>query len=172
MPILQKPLGWAQRFLYNVEQGPLPSPQLVLPIDQDWPLEQKMVRADGNTAAGGLTTLTIAPGQEKHALVTHLLQNGDIATPFPATDNVFARMTQPNGLVMDIARTGGSAVNYFPLVGCALNGSSLQWFGIDPVYVPPGWTLEILHVSVAGGIFYESVAIYLERLKSYPLRLP
>jgi hypothetical protein len=167
----QKPLGWAQRFFFAVERGQLPSPNLSLAIDHDWPLEPTLSQTNGNTSAGGLTTLTIAPDSEHHCLVTHLAQVSPL-TFFPATDEIMARLTSDTGLIFDLTLATGVATSYVPLIGCTLNTAAQFWRGIDPIYVPPDWTLEILHVSVAGGDDFESHAMRIERPRYLPLRLP
>lgn len=174
--ILQKPLGWLQRFLYSVERGELPFPNPVIEIGQDWPLEFLRQTTSSATIAGTISPTVYAPGEEKHGLVWTMSAFRSAAGQFPVTDVMGLNfVTRENTAVRMISYEAGTlTLDHVPLIGSAAvpGGSGIQVVGLQPVYVPPGASLQYIHTSVAGGLNLILLLVVLERLKSYPLRLP
>lgn len=170
---LQKPLGWVQRYLYNIEQGPIPGPSAVLSVDQDWPLPLYAVRQiSGATIAGQVTTTVYQPDVEHHGLVigAHLESAG---AAFPATDIVTVTLADEVVRVGILGRFQPTvAFSFLPLIGGEYLSGADRFRGPNPIYVPPRWQVEVRHASVAGGINFNVNLIVLERLRSYPLRVP
>lgn len=171
--IFQKPLGWLQRFLYNVELGDLPPIRSTISIDQDWPLEYKKISAGVTTIAGNVFTNLYTASQEKHALVWMLWANNGVL--LPVTDSMSLFLVLREGEESPLWNWFGTLV---PLTSVPIIGGKTipavggQFSGITPVYVPAGAVLRHIHASVAGGVTYTLSGIMVERLKSYPLRLP
>lgn len=174
--ILQKPLGWLQRFLYSVERGELPFPNPVIEIGQDWPLEFLRVSQTFATIAGTLSPTIYAPGEEKHGLVWTLSGFRSAAGVFPATDVMGLNFVTREGTAVRLIsfEAGADALDHVPLIGSSVvpAAATAQLSGVSPVYVPPGASLQYIHTSVAGGLNGILLMVVLERLKSYPLRLP
>ena len=171
---VQKYLGWAQRFLYQIEQGPLPTPQLTLSIDHDWPIERRIFNFTLSINAGSNPFTIYAPGVESHGLVELATV---VPTPFAAfpnteswTLNYVTRTAQTIPLFFHLA--GLATVTQLPLIGGRTQNNVTTWEGIPPVYVGPGDSLQYSQVSVAGGTFTFVSGMVIERLRSYPLRLP
>lgn len=175
MPLLQKPLGWLQRFLYNVEDGPIPGPQAVITVDHDWPLEARIVLATYNTIAGFVTTDLLTLSQENHALFFGLMLTGSGGT-VATTDSIQMSVENftPGQSWVPIRYSGfAAAVDNVPLIQAKMMGAAqVQMHGVDPQYMPPGSTLRISHGSVAGGLAVSLKGAVVVRPKSYPLRLP
>lgn len=183
MPLFQKPLGWLQRFLYNVESGQVPFPTPTISIDLDWPLEPTMGIDSRITSAGTEEYLTFSPpgpdsGNQFHAIVTDVSIRGN--TPFPATDEIhlvyrFApySLTNPtNAEEIVLWSFSGYAMRNLMLVGGLSFETALIMPGHRPVYVAPGHCIFIRHGSAAGGVTVNARALVYSRPKSHPLWHP
>lgn len=177
MALFQKPLGWAQRFLYNVEQGPLPFPQLALAVDYDWPLEYKTIQVALVSVVGTTSVTIYDPGQEKHGLVTHLVST--VSTSFLAADTIRLHLIPPNPAAVPaipLTIQNGYATSFVSMIRSLQNGltgtSAFSNVGIPPVYVPPGWILQGLITSAAAGLSQTFSGVVWERLKSLPVSTP
>lgn len=174
MPIFQKPLGWVQRYFYNVEGGNIPFPAPVLPVSYDFPLEYKPISVSGTTAVGTVSFDIFVPGQERHGKVIHLSISANPGT-FPATDNFRIRIVDPAGNASELALQTGLATGYYPLICSVLGalGPPTQFVGVPiPVYIPSGWKLAGAATSVAGGTPFLVTGALWDRLKSYPVSAP
>lgn len=176
MHVFQKPLGWVQRYFFNVEHGELPAPRLSLSIDHDWPLYVHVAIATYTTvAATDVSTDLLTCTQEQHALFYSLMATGVGAT-IPATDSVQLSLENvtPGQSYVPVRFSGfAAAVDNVPLIGAVMQGQAHpQMFGGDPQYIPPGASLRITHRSIAGGVSMSLKGAVLVRPKSYPLRLP
>ena len=175
MPLFQKPLGWLQRFLYNVEQGHLPFPAPVIEVGQDWPLESQRITSAFTTAVGTISPTVYAPGEEKHGLVWTMSSFRSAAGQFPNTDVQGLNFVSREGTAIRLISFEASlALDHVPLIeAVALPAATVTpvW-GVKAVYVPPGASLQYIHTSVAGGLNGILLGGVIERLKSYPLRLP
>lgn len=175
MPLFQKPLGWVQRFLYNVEQGALPFPNLALSIDYDWPLDYRSIAVNLTSIVGTNNTTLYAPDQEHHGIVTHLVTS--VSTTFLATDTIRLFLAPPGGggLSIPICLCTGTAVSEYAFIRSKVDvasGSGGHYNSIPPVYVPPLWTLSGNMTSTAAGLVQTFSGSVWERLKSYPLTTP
>lgn len=172
---VQKPLGWLQRFLYNVEMGPLPPLIGSIDVNLDWPLEYLKVKIALSAVGVGNTDFSFyVPGQEKHGLVCMAFVQTSVA--LPAGDQIRLRLTNRNletSFITMIAGTGAAGNNLFALInGYSGSGVGPGLYGIPPVYVPAGATLDLEMNSAAGGYNVLLDGFAIERTKSYPLRLP
>lgn len=171
---LQKPLGWLQRFLYNIQAGPIPFPQPTIAVDQDWPLEIVRIQVNFTPIVGTLSVPNVVQtSADQHALVFMLntVQTG--AGGWPANEQASLNLNW-NGLAVPIFQVLDlNPFDMFPMIGGAarVTGSNLIK-GMPPVYVPPSASLDYTHVSVAGGLTGGLFGVALFRQKSYPLRLP
>lgn len=170
----QKYLGWVQRYFYHVEHGELPAPTLSLSIDQDWPLSLLRPSSTYTTIAGSQTSVIYTPDAEHHGLVFFAQNFRTTAGTFPATDSWALHWSSASGESLRLLQVdAGTAFDFQPLIGGQIVlGGTNPIRGIEPVYVPPMGNLTLVHTSVAGGIDGGTFALVLERLRSYPLRLP
>jgi hypothetical protein len=166
--IFQKPLGWVQRYLYNVEAGQIPFPQPVLDVSLDWPLQISRISDNYNTIAGTVNRTVHAPPQEFHSFVLQLSIVGNI----PATD-VIGLIHIVDGLPIRYSSITGTALTFCPIIGGYMRNATAAAAtdGMRPMYVKPGDSIQIEHFSVAGGVAMAANGACLFRLKSYPLQL-
>ena len=170
MPVLQKPLGWLQRYLYNIEQGPLPFPQPVITINHDWPLEYRAFTNAFNTIVGtqSVNLYLPAPQQEKHGIVRYLSVLGANL----AGDLAQLQIVDPAGIATLIEHQTGSVAGGFIMLG----GPFIQGPGafscpvaIPGVYIPPGWLLRLNYTSAVAATPFTVQGVVWERVRSYPL---
>lgn len=176
-PIVQKPLGWLQRFLYNVEYGPLQVPTPVVTVDHDWPLEVQRISITDTTIVGTISPTIYAPGQEKHGIVYLLSSFRSSAGSFPQADIIGFNFVDATGLaIRAVTHDGAIAMDHVPLIGSlSVYGSAgigVPIRGIDAIYVPPGASLQYIHASGTAGNTLIVLGSVVERPRSYPLRLP
>jgi hypothetical protein len=166
--MLQKPLGWLQRFLYNVELGPIPPPQATISIDWDWPLDVKRSTFTITTVVGTVNTTVYDPGQEKHGLILFFSVTGGTAA-----DSGFATLSVPVNAAVRIY-THDSLVGAIQNIigGLQVTATGTERRGITPVYVPAGGNLVYGHQSGTAAVALGASLLILERPKSYPLRVP
>jgi len=176
VPAIQKYLGWAQRFFYQVETGELPPLRSVLNLDFDWPLDVRQIDSSWVTIVGTVQTAVYAPGTEKHGLVWYCMLQTSVATV--ANDSMILHWRNPQGPNVALSQIAGivGAVR-FPLIGGKIHGpisatlgTALE--GIPPVYVPAGGQLQIDHLSAVAATNVNATVLVIERQRSYPLRLP
>lgn len=173
MPVFQKPLGWVQRYLYNIEAGQLPFPQLTLPIDLDWPRQVYRAFNSFSSVAGTTNQNILQPPAEFHAIMTHLSLGYSAA--IPATDTVGLIYNFASGAQVRLSAITGTVFGgqYISLIGgVSWQNTSGMLMGIDPVYVQPGDSLQVEVSSAAGGLTIQAVGMYQFRQKSLPIRYP
>jgi hypothetical protein len=173
--ILNKYLGWVQRFLYHIEQGPLPPIHAALSIDHDWPLQFKRLQVNYTTIAGTFTTTAYAPGIENHGLVWTLSAFKSAAGLWLDTESFHLNYVDPVGTAVRLKTmvTPSAFLDHIPLIGAEDRAAVVAGSNpLAPVYVEPGASLQYIQESVAGGETGIILGIVLERQRSYPLSLP
>jgi len=173
--LLNKYLGWVQRYLYHVELGPLPPIHAALSIDYDWPLLMKRLQVNYTTIAGTFTTTAYAPGNENHGLVWTLSSFKSAAGQWLATETFALNYVDNVGTAVRLKTAAPTAAtqDHIPLIGAEDSVARAQNnVALAPIYVEPGASLQYIQTSVAGGETGIILGVVLERQKSYPLRLP
>jgi len=174
VPTFQKPLGWFQRYLYNVEYGDIPFPNPSVDISLDWPLQWSHNRSSYATIAGSVATTVYQPDNEHHGLVVGVTVQVTSLANFVASDTLTLTLEDTGSLRQwTIHFWNNVAAPHATLVGgrTSLTGGVCV-VGCDPMYIPPGFKMTINHGSVAGGVNHFVDSMVLERFKYYPLRIP
>lgn len=174
MALFQKPLGWVQRFLYNVEQGAIPFPQPTLSVDWDWPLQYEKTTTTLTSVNGTVQTTLFTMGAEKHCMLVHFTAN--FSSGGVAGDVIFVTLDL-GAASQRIYTMNAFAVAHgvLPIIGAKTNlggATAVEMTGLPPLYVPPGASVILGLQSGTAGSILGLNAIRIERLKSYPLRLP
>ena len=97
------------------------------------------------------------------------------AGQFPNTDVQGLNFVSREGTAIRLISYEASlALDHVPLIeaNALPAGTVTPLWGVRAVYVPPGGSLQYVHTSVAGGLNGILLGGVIERLKSYPLRLP
>lgn len=155
MAILQKYLGWLQRYWYTVESQapPFSAGNLVVPVTElgNEPFEWKWFRATyhvDNTAP--VSTTFVPANPERRRLVVYVSLAS--AVVIPAADNFGVTLIH-EGLAAPIVATdlGLGGGNFIGLVGVSwYQGAFDQWINTGrPIMVGPRDSLQIDHTSVA-----------------------
>lgn len=173
-PPVQHYFGWLQRFLYQIESGELPFPTPAVDVSWDWPQEHRILSRDYATIAGTVTTPFYQPAEGRHGLVW--ASSIEVGAGIAANDSVSLRLDR-GGLTPSVNLTrfdSNGALIHMPLIGgLAVNVTSGMFIrGIDPVYVPNGMTLNVIHSSAAGGQSVSGRAVVIDLPSFQPLRLP
>jgi hypothetical protein len=168
--IFQKPLGWLQRFLYNVEGGSIPFPQPTIDISQDYPLEYTSIVVNATGVIGTVTSTIFAPDQEHHGYIPWLSMSVVGGGTCLVADQFRVRVVDPSTNAMDLTVMSGVATSQYPLIRGGLSTAGNMFLGQDAIYIPPGWTCQIGFTSAAAGLNVTYRGILHQRLKSYPVR--
>lgn len=169
--IVQKYLGWLQRYLYAIEQGPIPIPAPVIEVGNE-PFEWFTVRGEITTIVGN-ATLDFTTPENKRRLHVWAVITG--APAFTAGDDIQLSVLKA-GLTYPVSQINNLTANQVngpaSLIGTAFQDSTagLTQNGCRPVYVGPGETLRvILQGSVAGLVgTYRGLAIEVPSYAPFP----
>lgn len=170
--ILQKPVNWLQKYLFNVESGDLPFPAPTIELGSE-PVEWKDIRGSAVMPAGagpGIIQLLTPPDRRRIYVWATVSVSG---VALIATDAVILTYVKippflPQPLVFFQSIAG---VDPIPMINTATQfltgGNSL--FGVRPVKVDAGDRIQIDTVSVAGGATLSWRSLALDVPASYPL---
>jgi hypothetical protein len=150
-------LDWLWKwFLYTPNQPAAELIRIIQPtidLSRDWPQTQIVRSNDYNSIVGTLAALAITPAEGKHWIIDHFTIDG----AFTALDQVFVYLT--NGtldiLIDHWILAGGRTI--VPIVGAQMgtpfSTGSLGVRGRSSLYVGPGVTLKVFHLSTAAVAF-------------------
>lgn len=157
MPILQKYLGWLQRYWYTVESQapPFMAEPVIHAVTElaNEPFEWKWFRATYfvGLGAGNFSTIFIPSNPERRRLVVYV--SVICPTVMAASDNIGTTLIH-EGLAKQIvtSENGIIAGNSWMLHGGSMwQGSFDRWVNTArPVMVGPRDTLQVDHVTVVG----------------------